>query len=636
MKSRASNLFACLLAAAIPLGGSLVPPGAAAALLPRITCAVIDSARSVLMPARCRVIDCYGYNRYPQLLTSFYHNSNGGYFYTDGIFAVSVPPGRVIIRSGRGFEYRERVDTLYVTADTVVVAPLAREISMAGEGWFSGDTHVHINHAGGHYTLVPEDAALMGRAEGLDVVNCLDNDYFFTGAPASCSTGDFVVFMSEEIRSGSFGHWGALGMRSLVRPTSSIWWPLAMDQLDSCHAGREGLVVSAHPMTTGDFDEVEAWPGSGLARELPIDVIGGRVDAFDLMSYSNALHGGIEIDLWYRLLNCGFRIPASAGTDAAMNRLESLPLGGYRVYVRIPDGGFGYREWLDGLAAGRTFVTNGPLVTEFSIDGFEPGDTASVAIGGATLHGSISIRSLHPVSSVEIVANGEPAVTIALSPARPAIDTAFSLRIAASSWIAARVDGPAGGWLTVGSRLFAHTSPVYFSARGERIVDPEAALYFVEWIAALEALAAEKGTWPNPSAQARAAAEFAAGREYYTALASGGLAAGGEDGSAAPPRAEVVNAPNPFGSATTIEFDVPGSGSIGAARIAAPREASVSIYDVAGRLVRRLVNRPFAPGRYRVAWDCRDDRGSPMPSGVYFARVDAGGTTAGRKLILVR
>jgi len=256
MKSRASSLVACMLAAAFSLGGSVVLPGAAAALLPRITCAVIDSARSVLVPARCRVIDGNGYNRYPQLYTSFYHTSNGGYFYTDGIFAVAVPPGRVIIRSGRGFEYRERIDTLYVTGDTVIVAPLAREYSMAEEGWFSGDTHVHINHAGGHYTLTPEDAALMGRAEGLDVVNCLDNDYFFTGEPASCSTSDFVVFMSEEIRSGSWGHWGALGMRSLVRPTSSIWWPLAMDQLDSCRAGREGLVVSAHPVTTGDFDEV--------------------------------------------------------------------------------------------------------------------------------------------------------------------------------------------------------------------------------------------------------------------------------------------------------------------------------------------------------------------------------------------
>jgi len=636
MKSRASSLVACMLAAAFSLGGSVVLPGAAAALLPRITCAVIDSARSVLVPARCRVIDGNGYNRYPQLYTSFYHTSNGGYFYTDGIFAVAVPPGRVIIRSGRGFEYRERIDTLYVTGDTVIVAPLAREYSMAEEGWFSGDTHVHINHAGGHYTLTPEDAALMGRAEGLDVVNCLDNDYFFTGEPASCSTSDFVVFMSEEIRSGSWGHWGALGMRSLVRPTSSIWWPLAMDQLDSCRAGREGLVVSAHPVTTGDFDEVEAWPGSGLARELPIDVIGGRVDAFELMSYSNALHGGIEIDLWYRLLNCGFRIPAAAGTDAAMNRLESLPLGGYRVYVKIPGGGFGYREWLAGLAAGRTFVTNGPLVTEFSVEGFEPGDTAAVFPGGATLRGSISIRSLHPVSSIEIVANGDPAVTIALAPARSAIDTAFSLRIAGSSWIAARVDGPAGGWLTVGSRLFAHTSPVYFSAGGERIVDPLAALYFADRIAALETLAAEKGVWPNPAAQARAAAEFAAGREYYSSLAFGGLAGVGEETAAALPRAEIVNAPNPFGSATTIEFDVPGSGANGAPRIAAPRAASVSIYDVAGRLVRRLVDAPLAPGRYRVAWDCRDDRGSPMPSGVYFARVEAGGTAAGRKLILVR
>jgi hypothetical protein len=636
MKIRASGIAGCFLWAACLSGAGPEPVRAAAAPLLKVTCAVIDSAGNTLIPARCRVIDCYGYNRYPPL-NSLYHTAKGGYFYGDGIFAVSVPPGRVIIQSGRGFEYRERIDTLYVTADTAIVAPLARTISMAEKGWFSGDTHVHINHAGGHYdNLVPGDAALMGRAEGLDVVNCLDNDYHFTGAPASCSTPDFVVFMSEEVRSGTYGHWGALGLRSLVRPTSSTWWPLSMDQLDSCHARPGAVVVSAHPVTTGDFNQVEAWPGSGLARELPVDVIGGRVDAFEVMSYSNALHGGIELDLWYRLLNCGFRIPASAGTDAVMNRLESLPLGGYRVYVRIPGGGFGYQEWLDGLAAGRTFVTNGPLITEFSVEELAPGDTAAVPVPGAVLHGSISVRSLHPVSGIEIVANGESAVAISFAPPRAAIDTVFSLRIDRSAWVAARVDGPAAGWLTVGSRLFAHTSPVYFNVGGERIVDPEDAHYFAEWIASLEALAAEKGSWSSPSAEARVFAELAAAREYYISLAFGGLAGDGGGGAEPTPRIAAVNAPNPFGSGTTIEFDVPGSGTIRLGGSLAERATTVAIYDVAGRLVRRLLDRPLPPGRYRVSWDCRDERGAAMPSGVYFARVSAGEATARRKMILVR
>ena len=67
--------------------------------------------------------------------------------------------------------------------------------------------------------------------------------------------------------------------------------------------------------------------------------------------------------VWYRLLNFGFRIPAAGGTDAMAN-FASLrgPVGMNRVYVRVPDGEVKVREWLEGLKQGRSFATNGPLL----------------------------------------------------------------------------------------------------------------------------------------------------------------------------------------------------------------------------------------------------------------------------------
>ena len=66
-------------------------------------------------------------------------------------------------------------------------------------------------------------------------------------------------------------------------------------------------------------------------------------------------------ELGYRLLNCGLKLSACVGTDALLAR-STEPLGGDRVYVKT-DGPLTMQSWLDGLKAGRTFVTNGPIST---------------------------------------------------------------------------------------------------------------------------------------------------------------------------------------------------------------------------------------------------------------------------------
>jgi len=83
--------------------------------------------------------------------------------------------------------------------------------------------------------------------------------------------------------------------------------------------------------------------------------------------------------------------------------------------------------------------------------------------------------------------------------------------------------------------------------------------------------------------------------------------------------------PNPFNPRTEIVFTVPTAGPV-----------AVGIYDLRGRCVRRLVDDLLAAGRHVRRWDGRDDAGRAMPSGVYFARMDAAGRTESVKLTLVR
>lgn len=83
--------------------------------------------------------------------------------------------------------------------------------------------------------------------------------------------------------------------------------------------------------------------------------------------------------------------------------------------------------------------------------------------------------------------------------------------------------------------------------------------------------------------------------------------------------------PNPFNPSATIVFEV-----------AQPGMSVLAVYDLAGRLVRRLEAGPRLAGRYEVTWDGRDDRGRGVSTGVYFCRLHTSHGTATRKMTLTK
>ncbi|MBU1636599.1 S8 family peptidase [bacterium] len=80
------------------------------------------------------------------------------------------------------------------------------------------------------------------------------------------------------------------------------------------------------------------------------------------------------------------------------------------------------------------------------------------------------------------------------------------------------------------------------------------------------------------------------------------------------------NYPNPFNPETTIAFDLKSTGHV-----------SLNIYNTIGQIVATLVNRTMSPGRHTVSFN-----GSSLPSGIYLYRIQADGTTAERKMMLVK
>jgi len=112
-----------------------------------------------------------------------------------------------------------------------------------------------------------------------------------------------------------------------------------------------------------------------------------------------------------------------------------------------------------------------------------------------------------------------------------------------------------------------------------------------------------------------------------------GIASGVENGAGASgiPTAFGLsqNFPNPFNPTTTISFDVPGTGDTMV-------PTTLRIYDVRGRLVKVLVDRALPPGNHRVTWNGESEQGTKTGSGVFLYTFESGGSSAAKKMVLLK
>ena len=157
---------------------------------------------------------------------------------------------------------------------------------------------------------------------------------------------------------------------------------------------------------------------SGDPIGLPIDVALGKVDFYEAVGLSD--HRATNA-VWYRLLNCGFRLPAGAGTDAMTNYASLRGPVGPQPRVREDGRAARLRPLPGGLKAGRSMATNGPLV-ELALrprgssgPWSEPGDELALPAGRHALEARVSLRSIVPVDRLEIVRNGEVVATLPLA-----------------------------------------------------------------------------------------------------------------------------------------------------------------------------------------------------------------------------
>jgi len=178
-------------------------------------------------------------------------------------------------------------------------------------------------------------------------------------------------------------------------------------------------------------------------------------------------------EIYYHALNCGLRVPPSAGSASGV---LPNPVGYNRAYVHL-DGELSYEKWWDGLKAGRVFVSNGPLL-RCRANGQWPGHVFKAPAGQSIeISFDAALDSRDPIAAIEIIQNGRIARTISASEWKRT-GSFGKLPFNESGWflVRAMADVPE-------TFRFASTGPFYveLGSTPQRI-SKASAQFFLDWV----------------------------------------------------------------------------------------------------------------------------------------------------------
>ena len=388
-----------------------------------------------------------------------------------GRTAVSAPREVLTFQAFHGIETEvaERRLDLREKEKAELTLRLRRFSRAAGEGLYGGNTHLHLmrmsrSEADRYLASVP-------RADGLDVVflsylerlkddaTYISNTY--TAADLRSLSRRGVLFGNGEEHRHNFGaydegygHVMFLDIEELVHPVS-IGPGIS-------GSGTDGLTLRRGIETVRRKGGTTIWCHNRFGLEDIPDWLAGVLDAQNI--FDGGEHGSYE-DTFYRYLNVGLRVPFSTGTDWFIYDFS-------RAYVEV-EGELTVERWLRGLAAGRSFITNGTLL-DFEVDGKRPGRTLS-RDGPSRLEVRGRAAGRNDFKKLELVRDGEVVhATESSATGRHFVaEMRHTVDLSTSGWLALRISG--AGENELGKALFAHTSPVYVDVKGSRRFVPAVA-----------------------------------------------------------------------------------------------------------------------------------------------------------------
>ena len=354
--------------------------------------------------------------------------------------------------------------------------------------WYAGDMHVHRN-CGEVTGIIPDfKIAEMMELNDLAVVSMLADMGNAEVKPSEIDLLKVTGNDAKESKPGRIIHWDAewhFDPAGVTFEKQSIGGHLVLLGLKKAHqvweespykilewAEKQDAVSGfCHMQYLNDRFPEELTCCAPL--DFPVEAALGTIDFLAEDVWLN----DAAVSMYYKILNCGFRVGWAAGTDFPCNNSE--PIGSLLTYVQVKDSPLTYKKWIEGIKEGRTVVSlNGH--NEFLDlkvnDNSGPGDEINLKQGGIVTVKVIWTAARELTGSIELVCNGSVVATregIAKSGNPVLLET--TLEMQESGWVCARRMNENGHQ--------SHTAPVYISVQNKPVrTSAEDAAYFVDWI----------------------------------------------------------------------------------------------------------------------------------------------------------
>ncbi|HUQ94057.1 MAG TPA: CehA/McbA family metallohydrolase [Bryobacteraceae bacterium] len=458
-------------------------------------------------------------------------SQHGDYFHAANRFVVDLPPGKVRVEAVRGIEYQPAVHEAEIrpgALTTVLLTPRRIANPNAG-GWYSGSDHIHMNY-GGNLRNTPANLMMLAKAEWLNVIGAkvankdhriFDHQYYEAGAH-QLSTGTQLLSFGQEYRPPFYGHLNFINLtRHLISPFTTGYEGSGIESLYPSNtdifrlAKKQGAVGGyAHPWSqdpeSGDWMRTVSHLGHVAARGFPVDLALGSFTYLEVLMRSGYFTHTAPV--WHRALNCGFQVTASAGEDSIINLNATAIMGSSRVYAYL-GAGLSWDAWVEAIRAGRTFVTNGPLL-QFEVNGHLPGGEIHLPGHGGTVTAVSQLDSIVPIEKLEIFWNGKPIETVSLRSDARTLRMKKILTVKESGWLTLRAGGARSHPVDDGY-VVAETSPIYVYTGDRPIRSKGDAEYFIRWIDAITQQAQQHPGWRSDQERKHVLAQFAESRAVF-------------------------------------------------------------------------------------------------------------------------
>ena len=443
--------------------------------------------------------------------------------YVSDTFELPLPPGRYRLTAMKGPAYIPAEQSIQIAPDqtTQQILSLRRVVETEETGWFSADMHAH-----GSVTLP------MMRAEDVNVVgNTIYSSNRKMPLTLDQKSSDTLHLLvgDQEIEHWLFGNGFWFNMPTTVQDPKGTG-PEKTPMFFYDKQAHEMGGVTMRYMRTRPYSDAPRGGGQDQI-ELAADVALGHLDVWSIMDNSvqelcataRPQWGPEAWDAtsfarqtyatWYRLLNCGLRPTASAGTS--YGRLSKL--GFNRIYVHCPDP-LSVGSFAAALKRGDGFVTNGPLLW-LKVDGKLPGDGLSLT-APADVTVTVELVSAAPIKMIQLISGGKIVATKTIDewPSTGRLIWEQALRVDRPTWFAARCFGQDTPRYphTLPNSLFAHTNPLMVTVGNAKPSSPADAAEFVKEIDFLLKMSEQI---PDETLQKQSQDEFRKAREIYAKMA---------------------------------------------------------------------------------------------------------------------